>query len=109
LAEFKDIYELKVARYTNQGREIPPSVDRRFRKRITERLIEQEILRQEAAKQGVAYDEEKLKEQEEEQKQGVKDWLSHLEKRGESAVSLRNTMISELLELALLEKANKLT
>ena len=49
LVEFKTIYDLKVQKYAERGREIPPSADRRYRKSITERLVYQEVLRQEAA------------------------------------------------------------
>ena len=55
-ADFRSIYDLKVKKYADRDREIPPSADRRYRKSITERLIYQEVLRQEAATRKVEHD-----------------------------------------------------
>ena len=41
---FATIYELKVKKYTDRGRDIPTSADRRYRKSIAERLIYHEVL-----------------------------------------------------------------
>jgi parvulin-like peptidyl-prolyl isomerase len=109
LAEFKTIYDLKVQKYAERGRDIPPSADRRYRKSITERLIYQEILRQEAAAKSVKYNETELAEREAQQKQGIKDWDKHLVRRGETEQSLREMYIAELVEKQLLEVAGKLT
>lgn len=108
LAEFKTIYDLKVQKYAERGREIPPSADRRYRKSITERLVYQEVLRQEAAAKGVKYNEAELAEREAQQKQGIKDWDKHLVRRGETEQSLRDMYIAELVEKQLLELGGKL-
>jgi len=108
LAEFKTIYDLKVQKYAERGREIPPSADRRYRKSITERLVYQEVLRQEAAAKTVKYNEAELAEREAQQKQGIKDWDKHLIRRGETEQSLRDMYIAELVEKQLLELGGKL-
>ena len=53
LADFRSIYDLKVKKYADRGRDIPPSADRRYRKSIAERLIYHEVLSQEAKSLGV--------------------------------------------------------
>ncbi|MEZ4452796.1 MAG: peptidylprolyl isomerase [Nannocystaceae bacterium] len=106
--EFRSIYDLKVKKYSDRGREIPASADRRYRKSITDRLIYQEVLRQEAATRGVEYDKAALAEREEQQKRGIKDWEKHLQRRGETEKSLRDMYIAELQELKLLEVDGKL-
>ncbi len=108
LAEFKTIYDLKVQKYAERGREIPPSADRRYRKSITERLIYQEILRQEAEARGVKPNEAELAERETQQKQGIKDWDKHLVRRGETEKSLRDMYVAEIVEKQLLEAEGKL-
>ena len=109
LADFKTIYDLKVQKYAERKRDIPPSADRRYRKSITERLIYQEVLRQEAAAKGVKYNEQELAEREAQQKQGIKEWDKHLVRRGETENSLREMYIAELVEKQLLESGGKLT
>ena len=109
LAEFKTIYDLKVAKYAERGREIPPSADRRYRKSITERLVYQEVLRQEAEAKAVKYNQAELAERETQQKQGIKDWDKHLLRRGETEKSLRDMYIAEIVEKQLLEGAGKLS
>ena len=105
---FLAIYDLKVKKYEDRGREIPESADRRYRKSIVERLIYQSVLQQEAEKQGVTHDEKALKDREDQQKRGIRDWDKHLERRGETEESLRNMYLTELLEKALLEKRGDL-
>ncbi len=107
-ADFRGIYDLKIKKYEDRGREIPQSADRRYRKSITDRLIYQEVLRQEAKAQGVTHDATKLAEREEQQRRGIRDWEKHLERRGETEDSLRQMYIAELLERALLEKSGVL-
>ncbi|HET6583716.1 MAG TPA: peptidylprolyl isomerase, partial [Nannocystaceae bacterium] len=107
-AKFREIYDLKVKKYADRGRDIPASADRRYRKSIAERLIYHEILQQEAEKLGVKYDEAALKEREEQQKRGIRDWDKHLERRGETETSLREMYIAELREKAILDKQGKL-
>lgn len=109
LSQFREIYDLKVKKYTERDREIPPSADRRYRKSITERLVYNEILRQEAKARGVEVDRVKLAEREAQQKQGIKDWDKHLQRRGETEQSLRDMYVAELLEQQLLEADGKLT
>ncbi len=106
---FRSIYDLKVKKYEDRGREIPPSADRRYRKSITERLIYHEVLKQETEKQGVTHDEAALAERIDQQKRGIRDWDKHLERRGETESSLKEMYISELRERAILEKQGKLT
>ena len=108
LEEFKSIYDLKVAKYAERGREIPASADRRYRKSITERLVYQEVLRQEAEAKGVKYNEAELAERETQQKQGIKDWDKHLLRRGETEKSLRDMYVAEIVEKQILESTGKL-
>ena len=108
LAEFRSIYDLKIQKYAERGREIPPSADRRYRKSITERLVYQEVLRQEAEAKSVKPDQAELAEREAQQKQGIKDWDKHLVRRGETEKSLRDMYIAELVEQRLLELGGKL-
>jgi peptidyl-prolyl cis-trans isomerase C len=105
---FMAIYDLKLQKYRDRDRKIPRSADRRYRKSITERLIYQRVLDKEAAALGVVYDEAELREREENQKKGIKDWDKHLRRRGESEASLREMYIAELREKAILEKLGKL-
>lgn len=107
-AAFMEIYELKKKKYTDRGREIPASADRRYRKSITERLIYHEVLRQEAEALGIDYDKEALAEREAQQRRGIRDWEKHLERRGETQESLREMYIAELREKAILDKQGKL-
>lgn len=102
-ADFHAIYDLKLQKYSDRGREIPKTADRRYRKSIVDRLIYQEILRQEAQKRGISYDKDALAQREEAQKRGIKDWDKHLRRRGESEDSLRELYVAELLERALLD------
>jgi peptidyl-prolyl cis-trans isomerase C len=107
-AKFREIYDLKVKKYADRGRDIPASADRRYRKSIAERLIYHEVLAQEAEKLGVKFDEAALKEREEQQKRGIRDWDKHLERRGETETSLREMYVAELREKAILDKQGKL-
>ena len=100
---FSAIYDLKVAKYTARGREIPDSAARRYRKSIAERLIYHEVLAQEAAAAGVEFDAAALEKREAQQRRGIRDWDKHLERRGETEASLRAMYVSELREVALLE------
>ncbi len=100
---FRSIYDLKVQKYADRDKTMPPTADRRYRRSIVERLVYHELLRQEAEKLGISYDEAKLEERLRVQKEGVSDWEAHLRRRGESDASLRDIYIKELLELAILE------
>ncbi|MBL8970614.1 MAG: peptidylprolyl isomerase, partial [Myxococcales bacterium] len=75
----------------------------------TERLVYQEVLRQEAAARNIKYDEKELGEREAEQRQGIKDWDKHLVRRGETEQSLRDMYIAEIVEKQLLAADGKLT
>lgn len=105
---FREVYDLKVKKYAERGREIPATADRRYRKSIAERLIYNQVLQQEAAKLGVDYDKAELEAREGQQKRGIRDWDKHLERRGETERSLREMFIAELREKAILAKAGKL-
>lgn len=105
---FREIYDLKVKKYADRGREIPPSADRRYRKSIVERLIYHEVLAQEAKALGVDYDPAELAERDEQQKRGIREWDKHLERRGETETSLREMVIAELREKTILDKLGKL-
>jgi parvulin-like peptidyl-prolyl isomerase len=105
---FREIYDLKIKKYTDRGREIPASADRRYRKSIAERLIYHEVLKQEAASLGIDFDAEALAEREAQQKRGIRDWDKHLQRRGETEQSLREMYVAELREKAILEKLEKL-
>ena len=102
-ADFHGIYDLKLQKYSDRGRDIPKTADRRYRKSITDRLIYQEVLRQEASKRGLSHDADALAQREEGQKRGIKDWEKHLRRRGESEDSLSQLYVAELLERALLD------
>jgi peptidyl-prolyl cis-trans isomerase C len=108
MSTFREIYDLKVQKYADRGREIPPSADRRYRKSIAERLIYHEVLAQEAKALGVDYDPAELAERDEQQKKGIREWDKHLERRGETETSLREIVIAELRERAILVKLGKL-
>ena len=107
-AKFREIYDLKVKKYADRGREIPGSADRRYRKSIAERLIYQEVLAQEAKALGVDYDPAELAERDEQQRRGIREWDKHLERRGETEQSLNEMVIAELREKAILGKLGKL-
>lgn len=107
-ASFRDIYDLKVKKYADRGRKMPKSADRRYRKSITERLIYQEVLRQEAEAKGVDFDAAELDAREAQQKKGIRDWERHLARRGESDASLKEMWIRELRERALLDHSGVL-
>lgn len=105
---FEAIYSLKLRKYEDRGREMPESANRRYKLSITERLIYQEVLRQESAKRGLHYDEAELAEREAAQRLGIKDWDAHQRRRGESNESIRELFIAELRERALLEELGAL-
>ena len=107
-ATFHAIYDLKVKKYADRGREVPQTADRRYRKSILERLTYHEVLKQEAARKRVSFDAAELKARVEQQQRGITDWAKHLERRGETEQSLEAMYISELLEKALIEAAGKL-
>jgi parvulin-like peptidyl-prolyl isomerase len=107
--QFHAIYDLKLQKYADRGREIPKTADRRYRKSIVDRLIYHEILNQEAAKRSLDYDKDALAQREEAQKRGIKEWDKHLRRRGESEQSLRELYIAELLERAILDADGTLT
>ena len=101
---FSSIYDLKVKKYTDRGREIPSSADRRYRKSIAERLIYHEVLAQEAKALGVEFDQAALDARESQQRRGIRDWEKHLSRRGETEKSLRDMYVAELREKAILDK-----
>lgn len=105
---FLAIYNLKLQKYKDRDRKIPRSADRRYRRSITERLIYQEVLRQEVEKQAVSIDETELNKRKEQQRKGIRDWENHLKRRGESEDSLEAMIVAELQEKALLSKDGKL-
>lgn len=107
-AAFREVYDLKVKKYADRGREIPPSADRRYRKSIADRLIYHEVLAQEAKALGVDHDPAELAERDEQQRRGIREWDKHLERRGETEQSLREMVIAELREKAILQKLGKL-
>lgn len=107
-AKFAEVYDLKIKKYTDRGREIPTSADRRYRKSIAQRLIYHEVLRQEAQALGVKYDPKDLEAREAQQKQGIRDWEKHLSRRGETEGSLKAMYVAELQEKAILAKSGKL-
>ncbi len=107
-AKFREVYDLKLKKYADRGREIPPSADRRYRKSIAERLIYHEVLAQEVKALGVDHDPEALKQRQEQQRRGIRDWDKHLERRGETESSLESMVVAELREKAILEKLGRL-
>jgi hypothetical protein len=109
MSAFREIYDLKVAKYAERGRKIPSTADRRYRKSIAERLIYHELLAQEAKRLGVDYDPAALAEREAQQRLGIRDWAKHLARRGETEASLRAMVVAELREKAILEKLGELT
>jgi peptidyl-prolyl cis-trans isomerase C len=107
--QFMAIYDLKLQKYRDRDRKIPRSADRRYRKSITERLIYQRVLDKEGSALGVQHDEAALKEREDNQRKGIKDWEKHLRRRGESEESLRSMYIAELREKSILGQMGKLS
>ena len=105
---FTGIYNLKVQKYSERGREIPATADRRYRKSIAERLIWNEVLQQEAKKLEVDYDPDELSKREAQQRRGIRDWDKHLQRRGETEESLKAMYVAELREKAILEKQGAL-
>ncbi len=107
-AAFRAIYDRKVSKYLEKGKDIPAPADRRYRKSLTERLIHHELLKQEAAALSVDYDKAALQAELEQQKRGIRDWDKHLERRGETAESLQDIEIAKLREQAILDKLGRL-
>lgn len=107
-AAFAEIYDLKIKKYADRGRDIPPSADRRYRKSIAERLIYHEVLAQEVKSLGVEFDQAALDQRQEQQQRGIRDWAKHLERRGETENSLRQMVVAELRERAILDKRGSL-
>jgi len=105
---FTEIYDLKIQKYEDRGREVPGTADRRYRQSITKRLIWSEVVRQEAEKLGVEADKEELAKRESQQRRGIRDWDKHLQRRGETANSLQGTYLKELREEAILIKQGSL-
>lgn len=108
ITEFERIYAMKEQKYADRGREVPTTAARRYHLSIAERLIYQELLALETAKQGVDYDQAALSKREQSQKRGIEDWDEHLRRRGEDEASLRALYEAELRERALLEQAGSL-
>ena len=105
---FEGIYDLKVKKYRDRGREIPDSADRRYRKSIAERLVYHEQIRQEVEALGVTHDAAALARRKRQHKLGITDWESHLQRRGETDASLDAMFIAELREAAILEHTGAL-
>jgi hypothetical protein len=105
---FDEVYGLKVKKYSDRGRTIPESADRRYRKSIVERLVHHERLRQRVVEIGVDFDPVVLAERTEQQRRGIRNWAEHLERRGETDDSLRAMVIAELREGVILERAGRL-
>lgn len=105
---FDAIHALKVKKYTDRGREIPPSADRRYRKSIIERLTYHEMLRQRVVELGVDVDPARIDERSAQQRAGIRDWAKHLERRGETEASLRAMLEAELRERLILEREGEL-
>lgn len=107
-AAFHAIYDLKQQKYKERNKDMPVAADRRYRRSIVDRLVYHELLRQEAERIGVEYDNEKLVERKDRQRKGIKDWEAHLRRRGESEESLEAIAIKELRELAILQGSGAL-
>jgi hypothetical protein len=108
MTKFREVYDGKVKKYSDRGREIPSSADRRYRKSIAERLIHAEVIAQHAKSLGLTHDPAALAERQAQQKRGIVDWPKHLERRGETEASLREMYVTELLEVAILEHRGEL-
>jgi parvulin-like peptidyl-prolyl isomerase len=105
---FDEVYALKVKKYGDRGRTIPPSADTRYRRSIVERLVYHEQLRQRVVQIGADFDPARLAARVEQQRTGIRDWDEHLERRGETEASLRAMLIAELREEVILERAGEL-
>jgi parvulin-like peptidyl-prolyl isomerase len=105
---FDEIYARKVKKYADRGRTIPPSADSRYRRSIVDRLVAHEQLRRRVVELGVDFDPAELAARLEAQRNGIRDWDQHLERRGESEASLRAMVIAELREAVILERAGEL-
>lgn len=53
---FTTVYELKIGKYLERGREVPPTAARRYRLSLAKRLVYQELLEQEVEALGVDYE-----------------------------------------------------
>ncbi len=108
LSAFRAIYERKLEKYRVRDRQMPMTADRRYRRSLTERLIYQEVLRQEAAALGIHDDAAAIAKREQQSRRGIRDWARHLERRGETDQSLRDLYTAELRERAMLEQSGAL-
>lgn len=101
---FQALLALKRQKYSDRGREVPPSAERRYRATIAERLIYQELLAREVHRLELADDPVALTEKIDAGRQGVVDWANHLRRRGEDDASLEAIYLGELRERAILEQ-----
>lgn len=102
-ASWDAIVHLKIAKYIERGRKPPETALRRYQTSIAQRLVGEEIVRQEAAAKGVTHDPVALRRRTAMMRRGIDDWPKHLERRGETDETLRGMYVAELLELALTE------
>lgn len=103
-AEFDAIVALKVAKYTDRGREPPPKALARYRTSIAARLAHHEQLAQECRRLGLAIDPAALAEREQQERRGIRDWDEHLRRRGETEQSMRALRLADLQETMLAQR-----
>ncbi len=103
MSAFREIYDLKVEKYAERGRDVPASADRRYRKSIAERLIYHQALAAHAAALGVEHDPAQLVVQQQAARRGIRDFAKHLERRGETEATLDAMAVATLREEALLK------
>lgn len=101
-AAFIELYRPLIAR---TGRDdLPRSMKRRFQYRVLQRLVYQEQLRLEATKSGVDYDPAKLEETWKARRAKHESWQEHLGRSAETEKTLRQAMINDLREEALVDR-----
>jgi parvulin-like peptidyl-prolyl isomerase len=99
---FVTVYRLLVAR---TGRDdLPRSMKGGFQRNALKRLAYEEQLRLEAKSTGVDYDPAKLEERWAKLRKNNEDWDEFLAKRGENGATLRQGMIGDLRQEALVDK-----
>lgn len=109
IEDFDVIYSLKQRQYEETYREaVPGAMDAEFQLSISERLIKQKWLELECRRVGVEYDAAMLAEREAEQRYHLGDTPDALRRVGESEDTMRQLLIADLRERALLEHEGKL-
>ncbi len=103
-ADFRAIYDLKLMKFEAKKRAMPPRVDGRYRRTITERLLRQTLLAREAKAIAVEYDPAELASEQQKARERVREWDKDLGRRGESNKTLKDLLVARLRETEILKK-----